>query len=154
MFESKELLEEQILTLLDALRALGDGRYACLVEPGRILLETPPPEDAGDRALRQLIVDRLPGLFRVPEAMAGDGPTEDVFEDWDHDDFLLAFVNRRVAVVVACPEAERVRAQADRPLKALVDRLFRYNPAWRLDQKGRGLFLGRAQLDVIVAGRA
>ena len=154
MFESREILEDQILTLLDALRALGDGRYACLAEPGGILLETPAPEDAGDRALRQFIADRLPALFRIPEAMAGDGPSEDVFEDWELDDFVLAFVNRRVAVVVACPEGERLRAQADRPLKALVDRLFRYNQAWRLDLKGRGLFVGRAQLDVIVAGRA
>jgi hypothetical protein len=85
--------------------------------------------------------------------MAGDGPAEDVFEGWEEDDFLLAFVNGRVALAVACPEAEAVRDAVMRPLRALADRLFRYNETWRLDEKGRGFFVGSARLDVVVVGR-
>jgi hypothetical protein len=59
-----------------------------------------------------------------------------------------------VALVVACPDPEKLKEQAEPPLRALVDRLFRLNAAWRLDEKGRGLFLGRARLDMIVVGRA
>ena len=59
------------------------------------------------------------------------------------DEFLLAFVNGKVALVVACPDAERAQGEVLRPLRALADRLFRLNAAWRVDEKGRGLFFGR-----------
>lgn len=153
MFESRERLAEDILRLLDAVRQEAGGRYACLMEPGRILFESPEPEDRDDWTLRRLLEERSGALFSLPKSMAGDGPSEDVFEGWEQDDFLLAFVNGRVALAVACPDAEAVRDAVMRPLRALAEHLFRYNETWRLDEKGRGLFLGRARLDVVVVGR-
>jgi hypothetical protein len=86
--------------------------------------------------------------------MAGDGPADDVFEDWEQDDFFIAILNRKAAVVVACPDAETLREPAGPLLKILADRLFRYAPALRLDGRGHGYFFGRAQLDVVVVVRA
>jgi hypothetical protein len=154
VFESRERLAGDIVHLLDAVRQEAGGRYACLMEPGRILFESPEPEDREDFALRRLLEERSAALFSLPGSMAGEGPSEDLFEGWEHDDFLLAFVNGRVALAVACPDAESVRDAVMRPLRALADRLFRYNETWRLDEKGRGFFLGSARLDVVVVGRA
>ena len=39
-------------------------------------------------------------------------------------------------------------------MKALADRLFRVNAAWRVDERGNGLLFGRARLDMVVIGRA
>jgi hypothetical protein len=154
MFESRERLEEEIHGLLDALRALGDGRFACLLEPKGLLFESAEPAAEGHWMLRRFLEQRTDALFRIPAALASGGPTEDVFADWEADGFFLAFVNGRVALVVACPDPEKLKEQAEPPLRALVDRLFRLNAAWRLDEKGRGRFLGRARLDMIVVGRA
>jgi hypothetical protein len=55
---------------------------------------------------------------------------------------------------VACPDAESLRERAFPLLKALADRLFRYNETYRLDAEGRGLFFGRARLDIVVVGGA
>lgn len=104
--------------------------------------------------LRRFLEQRTEALFRIPAALAEGAEMEDVFADWEADGFFLAFVNGRVALVVACPDPEKLKEQAEPPLRALVDRLFRLNAAWRLDEKGRGLFLGRARLDMIVVGRA
>lgn len=153
MFESRERLVGDIRGLLDAVRQEARGRYACLMEPGRILFETPEPEARDDWALRRLLEERSAALFSLPGSMAGEGPGEDLFEGWEADDFLLAFVNGRVALAVACPDAEAARDAVMRPLRALADRLFRYNETWRLDEKGRGFFVGSARLDVVVVGR-
>ena len=51
------------------------------------------------------------------------------------------------------PEAERAQVLVERPLHALADRLFRLEPSWRIDEKGRGLFLSRPRLDLVVVGR-
>ena len=105
--------------------------------------------------LRQFIKERTEALFTLPAAMDAGGPSEDVFADWSKDEFFLAFVNRRVAVVVACPEAEALREIAMKPLKILTDRLLRYNQAWRVapEGRGRGFFFGRPRLDLVVVGR-
>jgi hypothetical protein len=153
VFESRERLADDIHRLLDAVRQEAGGRYVCLMEPGRILFESPEPETHEEWALRRLLEERSAALFSLPGSMAGEGPTEDLLEGWEEDDFLLVFVNGRVAVAVACPDAEAVRDAVMRPLRALADRLFRYNETWRLDEKGRGFFLGRARLDVVVVGR-
>jgi hypothetical protein len=153
VFESRERLAEDILHLVDAVRQEAGGRYACLMEPGRILFESPEPEDQDGWTLRRLLEERSAALFSLPLSMADEGPSEDLFEGWEKDDFLLAFVNGRVALAVACPDAEAVRDAIMRPLRALADRLFRYNEIWRLDEKGRGFFLGSARLDVVVVGR-
>ncbi len=155
MFDSKHKLAEEVRGLLDALREMGGGRYACLVDPkGTIVFESPEPEGREVWALRRLLEDRGAALFAIPRAMASGEPLDDVFEGWSHDELFLAFLNERVVVVVACPEAETLKEQALKPLKALADRLFRYDETYRMDPKGRGFFFGRAKLDMVVIGRA
>jgi hypothetical protein len=153
VFESRERLAEDIRGLLEALRQEARGRYACLLEPGRILFESPEPEEREEWALRRFLEERSAALFTLPGSMAGEGPAEDLFDGWEHDDFLLAFINGRVAAAVACPDAEAARDAVMRPLRALADRLLRYNETWRLDERGRGFFLGSARLDLVVVGR-
>ena len=153
MFESRERLADNVLTLLEALRRQTDGRYACVLEPSGVLFESPgPDDDAADPALRAFLERSRAEVFAIPAAMAGQVPMEDAFETWRGDEFLLAFVNGRVAVVVACPDAERARHDTFEVLKVMADRLLRYDAKYRLDEKGRGLFLGRARIDVIAVG--
>jgi len=130
-----------------------------VLERSGVVLESADPEDAA-WAIRQFLNQRLAGLFAVPAALAEDRPFDDVFADWEspagqtEDEFLLAFVNGKVGVVLVCPEAERHRNELREPMRALTDRLFRLNPGWGLDEKGRGLFVGRPRLDLVAIGRA
>lgn len=154
MFESTQKLTEEINDLLEAIRRLGSGRYACLLEPKGLLFESADPGESGHWMLRRFLEQRNAALFSIPEALAAGGPREDLFADWDDDEFFLAFVNGRVALIVACPEAEPLKEKAVKLLKVLADRLLRFNAAWRVDERGRGLFFGRPRLDVVVVGRA
>jgi len=151
---SSPRLEQEIRTLLAALRGLAGGRYACLLDPAGILFEDPEPEEAALKALHTFLHAYRQPIFSIPDGMAGDGPAEDIFEGWEEDEFFLAFINRRVALVVVCPDGEALREQAERPLKALADRLLRFKDTYRMDTRGRGFFFGRARLDIVVAGRA
>jgi hypothetical protein len=154
MFESREKLGNEIRRLLGALRALGDGRYACLIEPAGIVFEDSDPEAPPPWPLRRRLEQRTNALFAIPGMLTSENELdEDVFADWEDDGFLLVFVNGRVAVVVACPEPEPLREEAGRILKVLVDRLIRYNAAWRADETGRGLFFSRPRLDTVVVPR-
>src|SRR5215470_10777864 len=114
MFESRQRLQADIVRFLDVLREMGGGRYACLMEPDGILFESQPEEAEQGWMLRQFLKDKAAALFTLPAAMDEGGPSEDLFADWSQDEFLLAFINRRVAVVVACPEAEPLREEAMR----------------------------------------
>jgi hypothetical protein len=152
MFESRGRLAAEIKGLLAAVREVGGGRYACILDPRGVLFESEAPEEPG-WALRRFVEEKRGEILRIPAGVAAGGPNEDVFADWDADDFLLAFWNGRVAMVLACPEAEAAKGRIDKPLRALTDRLFRWDPSYRLDPHGRGFFLGRAQLDLIVVGR-
>jgi len=154
MFESGRRLSDDIHGLLGALRASAGGRYACVVDPRRILFEDPEPEDARGLALRRTVDGARTRMFGIPASLASGEPMEDVFDDWDEDELLLAFINGRVAVLVACPDAEELRGRGLKLLHAMADRLFRLDQAYRLDAQGRGLFFGRARLDLIVVGRA
>ena len=155
MFESRENLARDVMTLLEALRQQASGRYACVMEPSQILFESPgPDEPEADPRLRAFLDTNRAGVFMIPAGMAGDAPLEDAFEGWEKDQFLLAFFNGRVAMVMACPDAETARGGAFEVLKVLADRLLRLEPRYRLDEKGRGLFLGRARIDVIAIGDA
>jgi hypothetical protein len=151
MFESSGKLTEDIIQLLEVLREMGRGRYACLVDRKRgILLETPEK----DWALRSHLDENREALFALPAQMAGEAEIErDVFEGWHQDDFFLAFLNMRAVLVVVCDDAHALREQGDEPLRILVDRMLRLEPAWRISPEGRGLFMGRPQLDIVVAGR-
>ena len=154
MFESSRRLSAEVLELLEAVRGLGGGRYACVVEPKGIVFENPEPEDREAWALRRFLEEKCAALFAIPKALADGTAMEDAFEDWQKDEFFLAFINGRVALVVACAEAEALRTQALPLLKVLADRLFRFNETYRLDPEGRGLFFGRPRLDIVVVGGA
>src|SRR5262245_13096520 len=153
MFESKDRLAGEIAELLEALRGVAGGRYACVLDAKATHFESLAPEESGLWVLRRFLEDKRSQVLAIPGGLAADGPMDDVFADWDEDDFLLAVWNGRVALVLACPDAEAARDTIDRPLRALMDRLFRGDPTYRLDSQGRGLFLGRARMDVIVVGR-
>ena len=152
MFESRERLAEDIRHLLAAVRHEAAGRYACLMEPGRILFESPEPEEREEWALRRLLEERSAALFSLPGSMAGEGPAEDLFEGWEHDDFLLAFVNGRVALAVACPDAEALKEGAEALWPVWADRVLRFDERYRIDPKGRGLLFGSPRLDLVVIG--
>jgi hypothetical protein len=79
---------------------------------------------------------------------------QDHFADWEQDQFFLAFVNGKVGVLAVCAEAKRVEQESGPLLKALVDRLLRWNAVWRLDEKGRGFLAGRPRLDTVAIGPA
>jgi hypothetical protein len=165
MFELKAKLQEDAHRLLDALRDLGEGRYAALFDPKGVLLESPSDTSEGASwVLRRFVQSHAEALFRVPEvlhgpAAPGDSRAEggeemrDLFEDLESDEFFLAFLNGRVGILVACPDAQRLQDESGKVLKVLADRLLRLNPAWRLDEKGRGLFFGSPRLDTVVIGR-
>jgi len=76
----------------------------------------------------------------------------DLFEAWE-DEFFLVFLNGRVGLLVACPDAKRLEVGSGKLLEVMVDRLLRFNPAWRLDERGRGLFFGSPRLDTVVIER-
>ena len=137
---------------------MADARYACILEPKGVIAETAEPPDA-PWPTRQFLERRLAAIFSIPKALAAGEPLDDVFAEWhspasrDEDEFFLAFVNGKVALVVVCGEAEPLRESLSKPIQALADRLFRLNASWRVDEKGRGLFFGRARLDLVVIGR-
>jgi hypothetical protein len=149
---SAERRAAAVLEAMEAIRGLAGGRYACVLEPGRIVLETPEPEDAPTASLHRLLDAQRAALFAIPAALAADAAFEDPFADWDEDEFLLAFLNRRVVLVVACPDAEALKERAQDPLRVLADRLLRLDERYRMDERGRGFFFGRAKLDVVVVG--
>jgi uncharacterized protein YxjI len=59
-----------------------------------------------------------------------------------------------VGLIVACRDAKRIEDGSGKLLSVLVDRLLRLNPAWRIDEKGRGIFAGRPRLDTVAIGRS
>jgi hypothetical protein len=169
MFESKARLQEDVRGLLDALRGLGEGRYAALFDAKDVLMQSPdeglPPQAGmpfgGD--LRRLVQSRAEALFALPAALhapdvpaqgsQGGGEMPDLFEAWTEDEFFLAFLNGRVGLLVACPDAKRLEGESGKLLGVMADRLLRFNPAWRLDERGRGLFFGSPRLDTVVIER-
>jgi hypothetical protein len=158
MFESRERLLDDVAGLLGACCGAAGGRYACVLGPKGVLYEHG-SDESGQWVFRQFFDKRADAIFGLPRAMAAGGEVFDAFAEWETpadrpaDEFLLAFINGKVAVVVVCPEAEKAQTLIDRPLRALVDRLFRLEPAWRIDETGRGLFLSQPRLDLVVVGR-
>ncbi len=152
MFESRPALRRRLLEAVEAIRALGEGRYACILDPGGIVLESPEPADGRTFALRQLIEERRAAILAIPRTLAADAPMEDAFADWHEDEFLLAFLNQRVALVVACPDAEDLKESAGPLWPVWADQLLRYDERYRVDATGRGLLFGSPRLDVVVIG--
>jgi hypothetical protein len=154
VFESRETLAREIAGLLDAIRQDAGGRYACIVEAKGVAFESPEPEGREVFALRRILEDNVVALFAIPAALASGAPMDDVFVGWEHDELFLAFINGRVAVVVACGDAEALKQRAMKALRALSDRLFRWNETYRMDAKGSGFFFGSPKLDLVVIGKS
>ena len=152
MIVSKDGLREDIAAVLEAIRVEAAGRYACVLDPKGILFERPEPLDDDGVALHRLLQERREELFAIPRALAAESEPPDVFARWERDEFFLAFVNERVAVVVACPDAEPLREGALSHLTILADRLLRFDERYRVDRQGRGFFMGRPKLDIVVVG--
>jgi hypothetical protein len=153
MFESSDTLRRDVAGMLEALRELGAGRYAAVFDLKTVVAESPDQTTDAEWALRRLLQSRASALLGVPGALHGGDEMSDPFAEWTEDEFLLAVVNGRVGVLVACPDAARLEADSARLLRALFDRLLRLEPAWRIDEKGRGLFFGSARLDTVVIPR-
>ncbi len=153
MFDSAERLHGDVSRILGSLRSLAEGRYAALFDVNGLLLENPSGGEAGEWTLRRFLEARTAALLRLPVSLHAGEEMDDLFEDWSADEFFLAFVNCKVGLVIACPDAKRVEDESGELLRVLVDRLLRLNPAWRLDEKGRGLFVARPRLDTIVVAR-
>jgi hypothetical protein len=143
-------LDRDIADALDALQRLVDARYVWVSDAQRTWFESGGGEEIA--SLRAFLEGRRGALFAIPEALASGGPMEDVFEGWHDDQFLLAFVNGRLAIVAACADAEKARETSFDLVRVLADRLFRYDPRLRIDARGGGLFLGRARIDVVAVG--
>jgi hypothetical protein len=150
VFESTGRLREDVQGLLDALRSLGGGRYAALFEAKGVLIESPA---GGDWVLRRFVESHARALIEIPAALHSGGEMQDHFSDWEQDEFFLAFVNGKVGILAVCQEAKTVEQESGPLLKVLADRLLRLNPAWRLDEKGRGFLAGRPRLDTVAIGR-
>ena len=145
---------EGLVEVLEAVRGLGHGRYACILDSGGLVAEAPEPDDGRLFALRQLLQERRQALLAIPGALEEETDSEDPFADWSQDQFLLAVLNRRAALVVACPDAEALKDAASDLLRVWVDRMLRYDERYRFDPAGRGLFFGRPRLDLVVVGSA
>jgi hypothetical protein len=80
MFESHEKLGGEIQRMLGALRGLGNGHYACLLEPKGVLFEDA-EEESAPWGLRRFLEERTEALFAIPRALHSEtGVEEDVFE--------------------------------------------------------------------------
>lgn len=154
IFESRPTLRQSLLETVEAVRALAEGRYACVLDASGIVLETPEPEDGRTFALRQLVQEHRAAILAIPRTLAADAPMDDAFADWHEDEFLLALLNQKVALVVACPDAEVLKDRAGPLLRVWADRALRYDERYRIDSRGRGLLFGSPRLDLIVIGRA
>jgi hypothetical protein len=138
---------------MEGVRQAGGARYAALVSGDGILFESAlPGEDVV--FLRHHLRERIASLLALPGQLQGAGPEDDLFDGFEGDAFLVTVINGRVALVLACPDAEAARTGIEPPLLVLADRLFRYEPRFRVDEQGRGLFFGRPRLDSVVVGRA
>jgi hypothetical protein len=148
-----ERLRTDIAGLLDGIRVSLSGRYACVLESAGLRFESPEPADPGSEGLRRRLIASAAEVFALPGRLESGQPFEDLFEGCSFDELLLAILNERVALVLDCQDAEAAREAIRKPLLALADRLFRFNPAWRMDRRGRGFFFGRPKLDLVVIGR-
>jgi hypothetical protein len=152
VFESPRRLEQDIESLLLAVRQAASARDAFLIQPTGILFASAAEQGAAGWAARRFLEPRLARLFELPRSLEGPGPAEDVFEGWEDDQILIGILNGQIALLLLCPDAEGARGAIERPFAALADRLLRWRPALRVDERGRGLFLGRPRVDWVVIG--
>ena len=139
--------------MLESLRALGAGRYAAVFDEREVVAESPSQASEGEWALRRVLQTQAGTLLRVPRALESGEAIEDLFADFGNEEFLLAVVNGRLGVLVACADASRLKSESARLVPVLVDRLLRLDGRYRLDDRGRGLFFGSPRLDTVVIPR-
>ncbi len=154
MLDSPGRLQDDIARMLDVIREASRARYACILEPTGVAFDSRSEDGPAEWTVRRFLEPRLARLFTLPASLAGEGPEEDVFEGWDEDEVVLAFLNGRVALALFSADAAGARQAAEGPFTALADRLLRWKPALRVDEKGRGLFFGRPRVDWVVVSRA
>ncbi len=153
MFESESRLRQDVLDILDSLRGLGGGSFAAVFDTRTIVAESAAEDASGAPALRRLLAGEAASLLRLPGALQRGDEIGDLFASFEADEFLLAVVNGKVGLLVACVDAERLEQEAKRLLRALVDSLLRLDSTWRYDEKGRGIFVGSPRLDTVVIPR-
>jgi len=153
MFESASRLRRDVSEMLDALRELAESRYAAVFDATAVVAESPAETAEGQWALRRLLQSQAEALLRLPRALSDGDEIADLFADYGDEEFLLAVVNGKLGVLVACADPTRLKADSERLLPALVDRLLRLDDRYRLDEKGRGLFWGSPRLDTVVIPR-
>jgi hypothetical protein len=153
MFESASRLRKDVCEMLDALRALGESRYAAVFDAKSIVATSPAEASEGERALGRLLQSQAEALLRLPRALESGEAIDDLFSDFGDEEFLLAVLNGKLGVIVACADAERLKADSERLLPVLFDRLLRLDGRYRLDERGRGLFFGSPRLDTVVIPR-
>jgi hypothetical protein len=153
MFESASRLRKDVSEILDALRGLGDSRYAAVFDAKSVVAESPADTSAGEWALRRLLQAQADALLRLPRALQGGEEFEDLFAGFADEEFLLSVVNGKLGVLVACADAAKLKDESERLVAVLVDRLLRLDGRYRLDEHGRGLFFGSPRLDTVVIPR-
>ena len=137
------------------------GQVTRLLGPAEHIDRWPKPQAERQRLVDLAHSQQLFGLTRSEYLkMFPPFPREGVTWSWDVgrnvsdcDGFALRFVNDRVVLLFACDDAQDAQARAMGPLRALVDRLFRYRERYGIDNRGRGLLFGRPKLDLVVVGR-
>jgi hypothetical protein len=139
--------------MLGALRELGESRYAAVFDATAVVAESPAETAEGQWALRRLLQSKAEELLRLPRALQSGEEVADLFADYGDEEFLLAVVNGKLGVLVACADATKLKDDSERLLPALFDRLLRLDDRYRLDEKGRGLFWGSPRLDTVVIPR-
>jgi hypothetical protein len=153
MFESETRLRRDLVDILDSFRGLGEGCFAAVFDARAIVAESASEDATSASALRRLIVAEAASLLRLPGALQRGDEMGDLFASFEADEFLLAVVNGKVGLLVACADAQRLEKDSARLVRALVDRLLRLDASWRYDEKGRGIFFGSPRLDTVVIPR-
>lgn len=148
MFDSREQLAHQIAGTLSTLRRAAGGTEACVFEREGLLFESKEEGETG--TLWPFLQDLREAVFSIPQGLAGEGPTEDLFESWGGQGLLLAFINGRVALALTCQDVEAAQESILPGVGALADSLLRLEPKYRLDEQGRGLFFGAPRLDLVL----
>jgi hypothetical protein len=153
MFESASRLKRDVAETLEALRGLGAGRYAAVFDAREVVAESPDEATEGEWTLRRLLQARAEALLRLPRTLEAGEPMEDLFADFGEEEFLLGVVNGKLGVLVACQDAAKLKADSERLLPILVDRLLRLDARYRTDEQGQGFFFGSPRLDTVVIPR-
>ena len=141
--------------MLDALRELGAGRYAAVFDAKAVRRPRAPTRRAKASGRCAACCSRTrKRVLRLPGALHAGDEMGDPFAELDERRVPLSPREREGGRRSSPARTRRgSRPTPRRLLHALVDRLLRLDPAWRVDEKGRGLFFGSPRLDTVVIPR-